>query len=350
MMQIIFPSHSALQYMGRIDINNPDAPVFYWAGSMVRFGFYGKQLSVTLTDYRSYGDPVIGYLLDGVEGKLTLTKNSNIPQTVWIPVESDGAHECILFKRQDATHYFVLNEIGLDENGAILPLPPLPQRRIECYGDSVSAGSVCEAYDHTGKTDPPVYDASFDNAWHSYAMQTARLLGAQIHLTAQGGIALLDHTGYFEYGKIGMETAYRQMAYVPFAPNAEWDFSRYTPDVVLFAIGQNDHHVGEKDHCIPDEVKKKVWLQTYCSIISDLMQKYPNATFVLLLTILMHDPFWDGLLDEACELLNSPRVKRFRFHRCGVGTPGHPRIPEQCEMACELTEYLLSFGNQLWNH
>lgn len=348
-MQEFTPSHNALQYMGRIDMTNPDAPVFHWAGSMVRFCFSGRTLAVTLKDHRLYGDPSIGYVLDGTVGRLTLSSNCNdIPQTVHIPVEKDGRHECILYKRQDATHCFTLMGISLADKGNLIAPPALPQRRMECYGDSVSAGSVVEAYDHVGTNDPPTYDASLDNAWYSYAMQTARLVGAQIHLNAQGGIALLDNTGYFDNGNFGLETAYNKLGYLPFCGCSDWDFSRYTPDVVLFAVGQNDHHVGDKDNCIPDDNKKERWLSTYCAIISDLMVKYPNATFVLLLTVLMHDPFWEGMMDEVCERLASPRVRRFRFKRTGVGTPGHPRVQEQCEMACELSEYLLSFGDQLW--
>ncbi len=348
-MQIFTPSHNALQYMGRIDINDPDAPIFHWAGSLVKFRFSGKFLAITVKDHRCYGEPAIGYVLDGVVGKLMLSANCNdIPQTVQIPVEHDGTHECIIYKRQDATHCFTLTEIQLDDAGNLMPSPPLPLRRIECYGDSVSAGSVVEAYDHVAACDPPVYDSTMDNAWYSYAMQTARLLNAQIHLNAQGGIALLDNTGYFDNGNFGLETAYNKMGYLPFCGCSEWNFSRYTPDVVLFAVGQNDHHVGDKDNCIPDDAKKELWLTTYCNIIGDLMQKYPEATFVLLLTVLQHDPFWEGMMDEVCERMQSPRVKRFRFTRTGIATPGHPRRQEQCEMACELSEYLLSMGHSIW--
>ena len=65
-------------------------------------------------------------------------------------------------------------------------------------------------------------------------------------------------------------------------------------------------------------------------------------TIVLLLTVLMHDDYWEALLDEACARLGSDRVHRFRFTRTGKATPGHPRVPEQCEMACELTEFIQS--------
>lgn len=339
-MQTIKPSDKRLQYMGRIDFSNPDAPDFYWAGSLTQFAFSGDKLTLIIENYVSYNGMQLGCILDGKELTVTLDQADNCYE---IPVCGAGRHTCIVFKRQDSTHHFVLREIRLAAEGALLELPPLPALKLECYGDSVTAGSVVEAVDYVAANDPPVYDSTYDNAWHSYAMQTARLLGAQVQLVAQGGIALFDHTGWFADGRYGMETAYDKLCYFPDQPMTQWDFSRYTPDFVTFAIGQNDQHFGGKDQTLTPE-RRAQWLDKYCEILGDLMEKYPNATFILLLTVLMHDEFWEQLLDDACARMNSPRVKRLRFTRSGKATPGHPRIPEQCEMACELTEFIHALG------
>ena len=340
-MKEIQPSDKRLQYMGRIDFTEPDAPVFYWAGSLVQFAFSGSTLFLEIENRRIYNGLQLGFLIDGQEHQLALSEESGVPQVYEIPVSGDGMHKFILFKRQDSTHSFVLRRILLDEGADLGTLPPLPALKLECYGDSVTAGSVVEAVECVASNDPPVYDSKYDNAWHSYAMQTARLLGAQVHLTAQGGIALFDNTGYFDNGRYGMETAYDKLAYFPGDAMTQWDFSRYVPDFVTFAIGQNDQHFDGKDQTLSPQ-QREHWLETYCGILSELMQKYPDATFILLLTVLMHDPFWETLLDDACDRMNSPRVRRFRFTRTGAATPGHPRIPEQCEMACELTEFIQS--------
>ena len=142
-----------------------------------------------------------------------------------------------------------------------------------------------------------------------------------------------------------METCFDKLCYFSEIPMTDWDFSRYTPDFVTFAIGQNDAHIGEVDRQLTAD-EREHWLDTYCRLIADLMRKYPKAVFILFLTIMKHDEYWETLLDDACKRIGSPRVKRFRFTRSGTGTPGHPqipghpRIPGQCEMACELTEYI----------
>lgn len=73
---------------------------------------------------------------------------------------------------------------------------------------------------------------------------TARMLNAQIHDIAQGGIALLDGQGWFhEPNQIGMESAWNKIRFnKTFGELTEWDFNQYTPQVVVVAIGQNDNH------------------------------------------------------------------------------------------------------------
>ncbi|WP_347014992.1 hypothetical protein [Bifidobacterium catenulatum] len=41
-------------------------------------------------------------------------------------------------------------------------------------------------------------------------------------------------------------------------------------------------------------------------------------------------------------------MKHFLYSRNGCGADGHPRIPEDEQMAAELTAYLASFGPDLW--
>ena len=52
-MTEIRPSDAGLQYMGRIDFSEPDAPEFFWAGSLVQFAFTGDALSVVIASARA---------------------------------------------------------------------------------------------------------------------------------------------------------------------------------------------------------------------------------------------------------------------------------------------------------
>ncbi len=50
----ISPDDKRLQYCGRIDFDNPKAPVLVYAASFVQIRFTGTQISVTLENKRAY--------------------------------------------------------------------------------------------------------------------------------------------------------------------------------------------------------------------------------------------------------------------------------------------------------
>ena len=127
--------------------------------------------------------------------------------TLEIPVKNIGKeeHEVLLFKRQDSCHEVSFCGFEIADCGRVLEMKKKPVRKIEVYGDSVSAGEVSEATEYTGQEDPD-HNGEYSNSWYSYAWMTARKLNAQIHNIAQGGIALMDGTGWFcDPVFIGME-------------------------------------------------------------------------------------------------------------------------------------------------
>ena len=375
----ISPSDPRLIYCGRIDFDNPDAPVMVYPSSYVTFRFTGNLLKVKLTNKRSCWSNRMGCIIDGIQTALLLYEdNEEHVYTIYgdnacvelknysadsschdekkgVPAgkndtektdtaEKDNGncevwHEVIFFKRQDSADYVTIHGFEL-EDGAELAANEAEKNKklkIEVYGDSVSCGEVSEAVDYVGKADP-VHNGEFSNSWYSYTWMTARKLNAKLHNISQGGIALLDGTGYFGApGYLGVESCYDKIEYLPdLGEVKQWDFSRYTPDVVVVAIGQNDAH---PDNYMPadyDGVKAKRWRERYEWLIRRLMQLYPEAKIVLATTILMHDAAWDRAIDDVCRRIASDRVHHFLYKRNGAGTPGHIRIPEAQEMSEEL--------------
>jgi hypothetical protein len=211
------------------------------------------------------------------------------------------------------------------------------------YGDSVSAGEVTEALYYEGQCDPEDHRNRLDNSHFAYPMALARKLNAELHDIAQGGIALLDGTGYFCSDQLtGMESCYDKIQFSPYAEKKQWDFSRWTPDAVIIAIGQND--ANPEPERIKTQEYRRYWKDNYIKLLRTLMEKYPAAKFVLILTILGHDHTWDDALEEIAQEVNSERVTHFMFRRTGCGTNGHPRATEQEEMAGELYSY---FKNEI---
>ena len=339
---LITPEHEKLQYSGRIDWSDRNAPVFVFPCTSVGMWFTEDTLKVYVRNKKVYWDNYLGCILDGEQTKLRLPDEGEA--VIEIPVNQtieDGSHEVLLFKRQDSCHEAAFLGFEVEDGAEILDPPKRPRRRIEVYGDSVSAGEVSEAVDYVGKPDPE-HNGQYSNSWYSYAWMTARKLGAEIHDIAQGGIALLDGTGWFnEPDYIGMETAWNKIHYNPaFGPAADWDFTQYTPQVVIVAIGQNDNHPEDymkEDYNCPRSVR---WRREYGELLKKIRGRYPDAWILCITTLLEHDPSWDQSIDEVCGRLQDEKIRHFVFRRNGRGTPGHLRIPEAEEMAEELSAYI----------
>lgn len=347
----VLPDHEMLQYSGRIDFEDRLAPVLVYACTSVRLVFFGTGVKVTLCNHRSCWTNEMGYFVDEVQGKITLSDGEEKETYTLAENLAEGWHELLFFKRMDSCHTVTFYGFEVEGENPKLRMPLLkPERRIEFFGDSVSCGEVSEALDYVGKEDP-VHDGEYSNSWYSYAWMTARKLDAEIHDTSQGGIALLDDTGWFAAPHYrGVESCYDKIEYHPDLGNIKkWDFSNYTPHVVVVAIGQNDSN--PIDYMAEDYHGEKAidWRKHYRAFIEKLMDIYPKAQIILTTTILCHHENWDKSIDEVCQEIESSRVHHFLYTRNGIGTPGHIRIPEAEEMSCELTAYIESFGEDIWN-
>ena len=171
-----------------------------------------------------------------------------------------------------------------------------------------------------------------------------------MHDIAQGGISLHDGEGWFEMpNTVGMESCYDKIELNPsLGARKPWDFAKYTPHVVLVAIGQNDAHPEDYMAGDYDGEKAKGWRADYAAFLGKLRSRYPKALIVCTTTILGHEPAWDQAIDQVCNELGDPKIKHFMYSKTGCGTCGHIRIPEAEEMAAEMAEFLNGFGEEIW--
>lgn len=344
--KLLLPRHPALRYTGRIGWDGD--PFFIFPCSSVQMKFSGRTLKAVLTNHHSYFENRLGLIVGGEQHAILLEDGFQvIDLSAFL---ADGENEILLFKRQDACHAYTLHGFIAEDGAALLPLPERPARRIEVYGDSVSAGEVSEAEFACAKPDPEGHNGLYSNSYWSYSWQAARLLNAELHDIATGGMALLDKTGYF-YGPdyIGLKSAWDKVNYYPpFGPATPWDFARFTPHVVIVAIGQNDHNpVNIMAENYGSEASRH-WRAEYRAFLGKLREKYPHAQIVCTTTILGHDPAWDRAIGEAVASAGDGRIHQFLYTRNGCGTPGHIRKSEAAVMARELAGFIESLPD-VWN-
>ena len=347
--RLVEPVNDELQYCGRIDDEDPDAPVFTMPGSFVRMAFTGSSyVKAVVVNKRHYFRSFVGVLTDDTQSRLEVERDGEpVVLTLVEGLDRGTEHLITLFKRMDNCHEYAFLGFLLEYGARVVKARPLPRKKIEFYGDSVTAGEVSEALAYCGKPDPE-HEGEFSNAYFSYAWATARRLHARVHLVAQGGIALLNGTGYFMDGGAGMESCYRKVRfYQEEGERRDWDFNRYTPHVVVVAIGQND---AWPEDIMQDEQgeKARAWRRKYKEWILSLREIYPKAWIVLSTTILNHNAGWDRSIGKVCAELNDPKIVHFLYSENGRGTPGHIRVQEAMNMALELSGFINSLGNDVW--
>ncbi|WP_306397579.1 SGNH/GDSL hydrolase family protein [Telluria beijingensis] len=329
----VAPDHEHLQYTGRIDFGDRRAPVLSWPGTSVAATFTGTSLAIVLDD--QHGKNYYNVFLDGdterpIILKLDKGKKSYLVANGLAP----GAHRVLLTKRTEgeegATAFLGME---LDDKGTLAPPPARPQRRIEFFGDSITSGMGNEApddgEDHHGKD---------KNNYRSYAAIAARQLGAEAHFTSQGGIGIM--ISWFPFT---MPDFYDQLSAVG-DNDSRWDFSRWTPDVVVVNLMQNDSWLIGRDRKLQPEPDEAQRIAAYQAFVARIRALYPKAYIVCALGSMdatKPGSPWPGYVGTAVKNLQESGDKRIDtlvFPFTGYGK--HPRVAQHQENADRLAAFV----------
>lgn len=322
-------------YSGRVDWQNSQSPAFSYPGTAVEFKFTGTSLKIEFSEDNWGEENYIDVYIDGNPKPKTIKLQRQGGQPIVYDIAAgleNQVHNAVVVKRADyLTGEFNFHSIIID--GQLLPAEPASERTIEVYGDSISAAHAVE-YQGIGVRDPQGDLSNISNAYYSYASILARNYDAELSLIAQSGVSLIDGFGFWNNGT-GTEAFYDKIKPLDNAPS--WDFSNYTPDLVVIALGQNDASSIGLDR----DLSSEAWKDRYKQFIANLRTKYPNSYFVGMFPNMHHDPQWDIYLTDA---IAEYRVeyndnRAFSLIHEQV-TPGHPRISEQQLMADTLKEFI----------
>lgn len=329
----VAPSHPHLQYTGRIDAADPLAPVLSWPGTAIAGNFSGTSLALVLDDqhgknfYNVFvdGDTTRPIILQLDKGKKTyLVANGLVA----------GRHSFLLTKRTEGEEgATVFLGLELDDRAGLLPPAPRAARRIEFFGDSITSGMGNEAPD-----DGEDHHAKDKNNYRSYAAITARQLGAEAHFTSQGGIGIM--ISWFPFT---MPDFYDQLSAVG-DNDSRWDFSRWTPDVVVVNLMQNDSWLIGRDHKLQPEPSPAQRIAAYQAFVARVRSLYPKAYIVCALGSMdatrAGSP-WPGYVETAVRNLRrggDGRIDTLFFPFTGYGK--HPRVAQHQANADNLTAFV----------
>lgn len=317
--------------MGRIALTDSVAQLT-WTASSVLINFEGTTAKATLKD--NTGMDRVTVVVDGKVTNTAIQPAVNPTEYTLVTGLPKGKHRLELFKR---TEYDMgtLSFYSFNLDGKILP-PPNFAHKIEFYGNSITCGFAIE--DTEGKDRGT---AEFENGYKSYANLTARHFDAYYHSISKSGIGFL--ISWFNYTTPDIYD--RVDAHDPIA---KWDFKKYTPELVIVNLGQNDAWLTQnKDH---PEFKRlfgitppapEVIIKAYQKFITSVRGKYPKAKIICALGAMdatKEDSPWPGYIEKAVAGLNDKGIYTHFFTY--KNTPGHPSEKEQQMMADDLIGFI----------
>jgi hypothetical protein len=322
-----------ISYEGRI-LYRTDAAELSWPGTTATIQFEGNGVSATLKDLDT-----ANYYNVIVDNQVILKIHTDTLKQSYLLASglSEGKHQLQLFKRtgwdkgKTLFYYFELSK------GAKLLPPQAPKKRkIEFYGNSITCGYADE--DNSGQDR---WYGFFENNYLSYAAITARHFDAQYSCISKGGIGIL-----ISWFPLLMPEMYDRTD--PTDSTSKWDFSKYTPDIVVINLLQNDswlvnmpgheqfkYQFGAK---APDE---STIIEAYRGFVASIRSKYPSASIICALGSMdatREGSVWPIYIKKAVFLLHDPKVYTHFFPY--KNTNGHPNVAEQQVMANDLIGFI----------
>ena len=324
----------AIEYMGRVDRNDSSA-ILYWSGSSVTINYTGGDVKVRLRDEK--GDNYFYSIIDGRQiikiHPDTTAKDyfltTNLPK---------GKHKLQLFKLTEGTMgktWFYGFEISGDAR--LLP-PGQHKRKMEFYGNSITAGYGVD--DNIADSRSPEY---FNN-YCTYAAITARHYDATYYNISKSGIGLM-----VSWFPVIMPEMYDRTD--PNDTASKWDFTRYTPDIVVIDLLQNDSwliyrhdHRQFKARFGTVEPDSTMIVSAYRAFVHTIRSKYPKAQIVCTLGSMdatREGSIWPVYVRSAVAAVGDPKIHTYFFPF--INTRTHPKRKHHQAMA----EGLIAFIDQL---
>lgn len=320
----------AIQYSGRFytDDKAPKVRECGWPATAIRARFAGTSIRARLSLDGWGGGSHFYAIIDGKEESPVVLGGDN--RTDWLVAENlpDAVHTIELVRLGggwNASSSF--SGFFLDAGKKLAEPPPRPARRIEFYGDSITEGAMMS-------------DQPFCNGYLAYAATTARLLKAETSVVSKSGMGLvrgftLPQTLPGMYDRTE-----------PMRGDKKWDFSKWTPHVVVVNIGQNDSWTG---------ADPATFIDTYIKFIKTLRGHYPKALIICALGSMDATAprgLYPGYVTKAVERLKTEEkdshVETFFFEF--LGAKGHPNSKQARAMAEKLAAFLEAKDPALWAH
>jgi hypothetical protein len=300
---IIDYSNSKIEYSGRIDTVSLQAAQISWSGSSIKLNFEGESIHAMFDDEKgeNYYNIIIDNNLSSVLKLDTVKRFYELASNL-----EKGKHSVEIFKRTEWGNG-LSNFYGFKiNNGKVLPKSNIKKRKMEFYGNSVSAGYAVD--DLSGRD---LHDSIYTNNYKSYAALTARHYDAKYHCICKSGIGVT-----VSWDSLIMPEIYDKL--IPTNSSSFWDFSNYSPDIVVVNLFQNDswlvklpnheEYIKRFNKTPPTDYQL---ITAYQNFILNLRKQYPKTNIICTLGSMdaaKQDSKWIKYIKTAVNNLKDDKI------------------------------------------
>jgi hypothetical protein len=329
------PGNHNITYMGRIAVAEDSASMF-WPGSSATIRFRGASVSVIMKSLRNRG--YFYAIVDNDASKAFRFSTDSIKKSISIADSlTADEHTLMLYKLSNCTSEDRIYGFEIECNPLLLIPLKLPSRKIEFFGNSITAGHGVDRPEGMSDSGKPEH---FNN-YYTYAALTARHFNAQYSCIARSGIGIM-----LSWFPEIMPEVYNRLN--PADSTSKWSFEKYCPDIVVINLFQNDsylsihpEHAQFKARFGNNKPTEEFIVKSYQDFVSTIRSKYPKAQIICALGSMdatSEGSKWPEYIQQAVTGLKDKKIHTifFPFKK----TSGHPTRNEQETMANKLIQFI----------
>ncbi len=284
-LQSIAPSHEHIQYDGRIDFSNAEAPLFAYQGVSITCKFIGTELWATLENLEKGGKRFTNYfvvIIDGCEDKVLRMKRGKHEYCLCSDLERKE-HTVQLFKRTEAkVGKTIFTGFSVDAS-TLLPLPPKPKKLVEFIGDSWMTGYGNEV--SIPKEPNTGFNSKNEDYYGAWPAIISRKYGVRQMCTAISGRGVFrNNTGS---STVSIPNIYDRT--LPTQNEPKWDFQKDPADLVFINLSANDFFPETEPN--PVLLRHQDFVDSYVKFCLTIRETYPKAKIVCIFGRTLND-YW----------------------------------------------------------